>query len=117
MAAAALATNTAVAQTRLNVPFNFSVDGKNCPAGVYSIDQGSVGNMVTLKSLDGSRNFRWLLNPGSPAPNDARVVLTFDGQGDTHTLRSVQIKALITARLDKKTAETDDAATQISGGQ
>jgi hypothetical protein len=38
MAAAALATNTAMAET-LKVPFTFTVDGKDFPAGLYSVQR------------------------------------------------------------------------------
>ena len=99
MAAAALATNTAMAET-LKVPFTFTVDGKDFPAGLYSVRQSS-HNLVTLISKDASQSFTWVVAPGDPAPTDTAVTLRFSELGETHALRSVQYGPLITPRLDK----------------
>jgi hypothetical protein len=105
LAAAALATNVAVAETTVKVPFNFSVAGKNMPAGLYSVQRDSSGNIVSLRGRDAEHSFNWILAPGEPAPNDSRIVLRFDTDGQSHELRSVQFAAGITSRLNKKTVQ------------
>ncbi len=104
MAAAALATNVAVAETTLKVPFNFSVAGQSMPAGLYTVQRDSTGNIVHLRGQDATHSFNWILAPGSPAPTDDRIVLRFDTDGQSHALRSVQYGPGITSRLDKKSA-------------
>ena len=99
MAAAALATNTAMAET-LKVPFTFTVDGKDFPAGLYSVQRQSQ-NLVTLISKDASQSFTWVVAPGDPAPTDTAVTLRVDELGQDHVLQSVQYGPLITPRLDK----------------
>ena len=101
MAAAALATNTAMAET-VKVPFNFTVAGKNLPAGYYWVRREVSQNIVTLRSYETPQSFTWVLTPGDPAPTDTAVVLRFDVLGEAHALRSVQYGPLITLRLDKK---------------
>ena len=105
VAAAALATNTAMAAT-VKVPFNFTVAGKKLPAGYYSVRREVSQNMVTLRSYETPQSFTWVLAPGDPAPTDTGMVLRFDVRGEAHTLRSVQCGPLITSRLDKKAKET-----------
>ena len=100
MAAAALATNTAMAET-VKVPFNFTFDGKDLPAGYYSVKREMSQNMVTLRSNATSQSFTWIIAPGDPAPTDTAVTLRFSELGETHALRSVQYGPLITPRLDK----------------
>jgi hypothetical protein len=118
MAAAALATNTAMAETTLKVPFSFTVAGKNCPAGLYSVQWESThSNLVTLKSKEASQSFTWLIAPGDPAPGDTAVVLRFDELGDMHALRSVQYGSRITSRLDKKINQAEHVKTRIVSGQ
>ena len=109
MAAAALATNTAMAET-LKVPFTFTVDGKEFPAGLYSVQRQSSHNLVTLTSRDASQSFTWGVAPGDPAPTDTAVTLRFS---EAHALRSVQYGPLITPRLDKGHAQP----TRIVTGQ
>src|SRR5271156_2848215 len=104
--AISLTTKTANAETRiLNVPFNFSIDGKICPAGAYSIEGARNRGSVTLKNEDASQSFTWGLRPGDPGPTDTRVVLRFDKIGHLYALRSVQFESMITPRLDKKIME------------
>ena len=118
IAAAALATNTAMAETTLKVPFSFTVAGKNCPAGLYSVQWESIhSNFVTLTNKDASQSFTWVVSPGDPAPGDTAVVLRFDELGDMHALRSVQYGPRITSRLDKKINETKHVKTRIVSGQ
>ncbi|HEX4308464.1 MAG TPA: hypothetical protein VHZ25_00485 [Acidobacteriaceae bacterium] len=106
-AAAALTTASAFADTSVNVPFSFTVNGKVCPAGHYSIGRNDNNGIVTLRNDDWKSSFTWLAGPGDPTPYDARVILRFDQDGGNYTLQSVQYHSLITARLDgRKLTET-----------
>jgi len=111
-ALAALATNSASAQSRLNVPFNFVAGGQNCPAGTYTLTAKSWDSAVVLHGV--GHDFTWLIGPGDPAPNDVRVMLTFDHVGSSYALRTVQYKSQITSRLDKNRKESIPAAEQIA---
>src|ERR1700722_13656578 len=97
----ALATNSAMAATKVNVPFNFTAAGKPLPAGSYLVRQDSTGSFVTLESVDSSESLTWLLTPGQPEPTERKVVLRFDDKGNIHTLQSIQFGSMITQRLDK----------------
>jgi hypothetical protein len=115
IAAAAFTTTAATAET-LNVPFNFTVAGKICPAGSYSIHKTGSSNVVTLQSKSTSQTFLWTLRPGSPAATDTRVLLTFDKIGDMPTLHSVQYGPMVTSTIDK-TVKPIDRATRITLGE
>jgi hypothetical protein len=117
LAASALTANTAMAQATVNVPFTFQVAGKVLPAGQYYVGRDGNSSIVTLKSAETAQAFNWILTPGSPAPTDTAVVLRFDGEGEQHTLRTVQYGALITPRLDKKTWKTEHLPTQVVLGR
>jgi hypothetical protein len=117
MAAAALTTNTAMAETTLKVPFSFTVDGKDLPAGLYSVQRQSSHNLVTLKSKDASQSFTWVVGPGEPAPTATAVILRFNELGESHALLSVQYGPVITSRLNKKTKQTEHMPTRIVPGQ
>jgi len=105
LAAAAVATSTAMAETQLNVPFSFTAGGKMCPAGVYKVEEGPAFDTVKLVSRDTANSFVWVVSPGAPKPNDQRIVLTFDNFGGNHLLQSVQYRNKITSRLDKPAKE------------
>jgi len=95
LAAVALAANTAMAaESRVNVPFNF-----------------------TLRSVDASRSFTWLLRAGEPAPTDTNVTLRFDEQAQGYTLQSVQYRSLITPKLDKNAPHSEHKAVRMVEGQ
>ncbi len=115
MAAAALTAHSAMAETNLNVPFNFTVQGKSCPAGLYKVIGTDGGNAVILAGA--SRSFTWLVHPGDPPPSDRRVVLKFDEVGSHHLLRSVQYRNQITSRLDKRSRDIESASIRIVQGQ
>ena len=95
---AVLATSAAMAAT-IKVPFSFTVDGRNCPAGTYSIDQKLGVHAITLHSQSEPISFTWSVKPDDAALNDSRVTLRFQGQA--HTLQSVQYKTFSTANLDR----------------
>ena len=99
MASAALAPNTAAAET-VKVPFNFTVAGQTWPAGVYSVKKDSSGNLVTLSSRDAKKNFSCVIGPGAPGPTETLVTLRFDNMGETHSLRFVQYGSLISSPLN-----------------
>jgi len=117
MAAAALTTSSALAENMVNVPFSFTVNGKNCPAGRYAIDHNLVTGVVTLRNDDWKRSFAWVAGPGDPAPADSRVILRFDENGPVHILQSVQYGTLITARLDGKTEQSEGGPTRVVLGR
>ena len=99
--AVALAGNCAMAATRVNVPFNFSVAGKTLPAGGYNLVHEANSGFVTLQSIESNDSYTWLLTPG-PAENDQKVALRFDDSEGKHVLESVQYGSKITPRIDKK---------------
>jgi len=101
IAAAVLATNSAMADTTLNVPFSFVVAGKTCPAGHYIVRENPIGTFVTLTNQDSSRVFTWIMGPGPANYDPAKIVLKFDVAGATHLLRTVQVGAMTTSVLDK----------------
>lgn len=116
LAVAALATQTAVAESRtVNVPFNFVAAGKICPAGDYRVSEDNYGGSVSLVSQKNA--FVWLLEPGDSAVRDHHVVLTFDVDGPNYLLRTVKFGNSITPRIDKKYKESIAAGQQISVGQ
>jgi hypothetical protein len=100
-AALALAGNSAMAATRVNVPFNFSVAGKTLPAGGYNLVHEPTSPFVTLRSIESNDSYTWLLTPG-PAENDKKIALLFGDRNGTHVLQSVQYGSKITPRIDKK---------------
>jgi len=115
MAAAALATIPAVAETAtVKVPFNFTVAGQNLPAGNYSVKRDSPGNFVRLQSQQSSQSFAWIACPSST--KTATASLTFDQDGQKYTLHSVQSGPMVTPRLDRKMA-SDSERTTITAGQ
>lgn len=99
-AAVALAGNSAMAATRVNVPFDFSVAGKTLPAGGYNIVHESTGAFVTLRSVNSIESYTWLLNPG-PSETSTKIALKFGDRNGTHVLQAVQYGSKITPRLDK----------------
>jgi hypothetical protein len=116
LAAVALVTIPVVAETSttLNVPFSFTVNGQSLPAGAYSVQRDSSGNFLRFQGKDASQSFLWLASPG--ATRGDRVVLKFEGQGQTHVLQSVQYGPFVTVRLNKKTRNTEDLSPQPMPG-
>jgi hypothetical protein len=116
IASTALATNSAMAASTVNIPFNFTAAGKTLPAGNYLVKHDSTGSFVTLESADASQSLTWLLCPGEAQPTDRKIVLRFDDEANTHVLQSVQFGPMITQRLDKD-ASKKLASVQGSLGQ
>ena len=117
LAAAAFTVTTAKADTTVKVPFSFTVAGKNCPAGYYTVKQDLMHNMVTLQSNNAPRTFTWFLNPAGDIAPSSKVTLRFNELGEAHSLQSGQYGSRVTSRLDKKTGRTEHAHTQIVQGQ
>ena len=105
-AAVALAGNSAMAATRVNVPFNFSVAGKTLPAGGYHLVHDPSSAFVTLRSLESNDSYTWLLTPG-PSEYDKKIALKFDDLNGTHVLQSVQYGSMVTPRLDNKSIDIE----------
>jgi hypothetical protein len=115
MAAAALATIPAVAETStVTVPFNFTVGAQTLPAGVYSVQHDPSGFIVKLKSQKTSQSFSWMASPSSETGNPS-ASLMFDHQGSSYSLHSIQAGTLVTSSLDKKTAASERAG--MNAGQ
>jgi hypothetical protein len=114
MAAAVLATNSAMAETTLKVPFSFTVAGQTCPAGHYTVKENPIGTYVTLTNQDSSRVFTWILLPNSPDFKSGDVVLKFDMAGQTHLLRSVQVGSMTTSILDKNLRNSEYRSAELA---
>lgn len=110
---ATLATPYASAQSTLNIPFNFVVNGKTCPPGTYTAQKGAWGAVVALQG--NGQSFIWLLRSGKPSPDDKRVILTFGRRGARYTLRTVQYQSQMTDRLDTKATVTTSQDVAITG--
>ena len=118
IAAAAFATNSAMAETTLTVPFSFMVAGQKCPAGHYTVKENPIGTFVTMTNQDSSRVFTWILLPNTPDFKSDAVVLKFDVSGQTHLLRSVAVGSMKTDRLDKNIgSEYRQAELAVHPGQ
>jgi hypothetical protein len=116
VATAAFVTTSAKAAT-LNVPFSFTVNGKICPAGEYSVERAYGGNVVSVTNRDGSRNFTWVLRPGDPDPTSTTVSLYFENQGETHVLESVQYKSQVASAMTKKSKRMEYPVVTVSAGE
>ena len=116
-ASAALTPNVASAETTVKVPFDFKVQGKAMPAGVYIVEQDGFNNMVTLMDKDSARGFSLILRPGDAAPGDHRISLKFDNIGDAHVLRSVQYRSRVSAKLDDKSKTPAYSPSRLSQGR
>ena len=117
LAAAALTANSAMAAATVKVPFSFTANGEECPAGYYSVDRGIHGHIVTLRSQKTTQAFSWLIGPGNPGPTETKVSLKFDQYGSTHTLQSVQFGSDITSRLDKNSKIAERVSLRNGQGQ
>lgn len=97
--AAALVSQPAHADSLVNVPFNFSAMGKAFPAGSYVVERDSRGAFVSLRSKDASKRVTSVLGPGSPQPGDLRIILRFETDGESYTLKTIQYHGMTTAPL------------------
>jgi hypothetical protein len=102
IAAAALTTNSAMAESTINVPFSFTAAGKTLPAGKYIVVHDPIHNFVTLIGQKTRVGFNWILSPGDGLPTDTKVKLEFEQQNQRYALESIHVGALTTHRLDNK---------------
>lgn len=107
LAAAAFTTLPAMAATSatLNVPFNFTVNGRNLPAGEYMVVRDTPGNFVRLQAKNSNESYTWVASPTASRTN--RVVLKFEPGAD-HVLQSIQYGPLVTADLSIKSKRSED---------
>jgi len=117
LAAAAVTANTAMAEATLKVPFSFSVAGKECPAGLYTVEKGLSNSIVTLKSKDTSRSFNWVIGPGDGSKASSLATLKFDQDGDSHSLMQVQYGSYQTGKLIKHSHRTEFVSAPIGQGR
>jgi len=92
--------------TTVNVPFNFTVQGKSLPAGQYLVQRDSSGSFLRLQGKDGGKSFVWIT--GVTANGENRVILRFDDVNQTRVLNSIQYGPLLTPTLDKKERKTEN---------
>jgi hypothetical protein len=118
LAAAALTASSAMAETTVKIPFNFTAGGHVCPAGLYTVEHNSNSGFVTLLRRGSADTFTWVVGPADATPSERRITLKFDEIGNTHVLQSVQYGTVITARLDKKTLrDSERDSNQLTGGR
>jgi hypothetical protein len=103
LALAAFATHPVMAQSRLNVPFNFIAAGKSFPAGTYTVTPDKSTGAVMLHGDNGS--LTELANSSGDAKDNQVISLKFDHVGRNYYLRTVQVGQLTTHRLDTKVRE------------
>ena len=114
-AAAVTAIPAMAATSTIKVPFNFTIDGKTCPAGEYSVNLNPMSKLVKLQSLTSPNSFIWPVRDADQ--NTGSVVLKFDEQSQTHVLRSIQYGSVVTSQLDNiKNGKTQDVSAGSAEG-
>ena len=98
--AIAFTATSAMAESHVNNPFEFKVGNKTLPAGDYVVAQNLNHSSVQLISRDGTKSFSWVLEPGDPDPASTAVVLSFDVNGSTDWLRTIQYGPQTTPKID-----------------
>ncbi|HUB30443.1 MAG TPA: hypothetical protein VL967_12120 [Terracidiphilus sp.] len=116
-AAATFAAKPAHADVAVKVPFSFTVDGKQCPAGTYMVKRNAASYTVTLAGRDPAKVFTWVIVPTNSDGDRNKVVLQFDGQGSEHTLRAIRYGIDTTSRLDLHPQRTDESEDLVRGGR
>ncbi len=115
VAAIAFTSTAALADSNVKIPFDFKVGSKTLPAGDYVVKQNSTHASVQFSSKDGKHNFTWILQPGDPEPNSTAVKLTFDTNGTTDWLRSIDFGAQTTPRIDPGSSRLEYSKLTITG--
>jgi len=114
-AAAVTAIPAMAATSTIKVPFNFTIDGKACPAGEYSVQLDSHSRLVKLQSLTSPKSFIWTVRAADQ--NNGSVVLKFDEQSQTHALRSIQYGSAVTGQIGNgKIGKTEDISAGSAEG-
>jgi len=116
-AAAALAPNSAMAEAVVNVPFNFVVDGKVCPAGQYSVRRDAIQNQIYLRSQTAPIGFHWFLTPGDDNRTATNVTLHFNQDDQNFTLQTVEYGRMTTHSLSHKPKHSSRDMERIVQGQ
>jgi hypothetical protein len=104
LSSAALCATTAFAanQTRVDVPFSFTIKNHLYPAGTYEVELHLERSAVILcNAKKPSQSLTWIVGPGESDPAHSMVRLTFDVIGQDHFLRTIQYDELTTPNLDK----------------
>ncbi len=117
MAAAALAPNIAMAEAVVTVPFSFSVDGKVCPAGQYTVDRDPIQNIVTLRSEKAPVGFHWFLTPGDDNRKTTNITLHFNQNDEKFSLKTVEYGRMTTHQIDSKHKHTTRDLERTVQGQ
>ena len=117
VAAAALITTSAMAETTVNVPFTFTAAGQVCPAGSYSVKRDDSRSFITLTSKETAKSFTYVVGPSAIDPSGRKIALTFDDLEGMHVLQSIQYGSLITSPLDKKALRDTERQSQLTGGR
>jgi hypothetical protein len=112
VAAAAFTSLPAMAASEgavnINVPFNFTVQGKILPAGTYKVRWDDTGNFVTIQSGTAVDSFLW--KPAGAPTADRRVTMRFEELGQGHALQSIQYGAMTTPELTRDTRKNERTA-------
>lgn len=113
-ATAAFAASRAV----VDIPFNFVSQGHAFPAGHYVATLDGNESVLALNSMtDAKISAHWVASPADWNPADQKLILNFDGPGDSHTLRTVQLGSRITPRLDAPRRHDAGSITAEVSGQ
>jgi hypothetical protein len=115
VAAIAFTSTVAHADSNVKIPFEFKVGTRTLPAGDYVIKQSPNHSMVQLISRDGKQSFTWVLRPGDPDPNSTAVKLTFDVNGTTDWLHSIDYGAATTPVIDPGSSRFEYSRLTIVG--
>jgi hypothetical protein len=117
MAAAALAPNIAMAEAVVNVPFNFTVDGKVCPAGQYTVDRDPIKNLIVLRGAKAPVGFNWFLTPGNEDRKPTSVVLHFTQNNEKFSLSTVEYGRMTTHQIEHKSKRSSRELERVVQGQ
>lgn len=118
LASVGLTSLPAAADARVNIPFNFSVDGEQYPAGQYLLKQGQMYNRVlTVQSEDTPTAFNCTLTPGGNTDNPDKVVVIFDVRDNNYTLRNIQYGTLTSPRMNKAINRSEHTPVRVIEGQ
>jgi hypothetical protein len=115
VAAIAVGTVSASAESSVKVPFAFKIGNKICPAGEYIVKDGFNHNLVMLQSRDSKINLSWILVPGDGELRTAKASLKFDQIGGAELLKSVQYGTQKTPVIDKGSKSLERPITIMAG--
>jgi hypothetical protein len=120
LAAVSLCATAAFAATRtvVDIPFNFISQGHVFPAGHYVASLDASNNVLALSNMANANvSAHWIAFPAGYNSADEKLILNFDGLGDGHALRTVQLGSRITPRLDAPRRHNASSIAAEVGGQ